>query len=82
MTPLWASRDSKGRILQYTQFSCITMTDRPLVNQGYLETLLELDQRHETLLAELDNLDRRVCEVLSEVRATFQPDAPDSGANG
>lgn len=60
----------------------ISMSGQPFVNLDHLETLLDLDRRHETLLAELDALDRRVCEVLGEVRAAFQPEAPEPHAEG
>ncbi len=54
---------------------CISMSERSFVNLPHLETLLELDRRHEELLAELGALDRRLCDVLREVRATIQPEA-------
>ncbi len=50
-------------------------------NLGHLETLLDLDKRHEELLAELEALDRRVSTVLGEVRAALYPgeaNPPDS----
>lgn len=49
------------------------MPEQTLVNLGHLETLLDLERRHEELLAELDTLDRRVSTVLSEVRASLYP---------
>lgn len=58
------------------------MSERPPVNLGHLETILDLDQRHEALLAELGTLDRRVCEVLREVRAAFRPSSPELCAGG
>lgn len=51
------------------------MSQRSFVNLAHLETLLELDQRHEELLTELGALDRRVSDVLREVRATIQAEA-------
>ncbi len=51
------------------------MAESPFVNLGHLETILDLDRKHDELLAELDTLDRRVSEVLREVRATLQPAA-------
>lgn len=53
----------------------ISMSERSFVNPAHLETLLELDRRHDELLAELGALDRRVCDVLREVRASIQPEA-------
>ncbi|MDZ7616043.1 MAG: hypothetical protein U1E05_03505 [Patescibacteria group bacterium] len=50
------------------------MSDRPFVNLAHLETLLDLDRRHEELLAQLGDLDQRVSDVLREVRAVIQPE--------
>jgi hypothetical protein len=42
-----------------------------------LDTLLEIDTRHEDLLARLDDLDKRVEQVLKEWQGGHQP--ADSG---
>ncbi len=39
----------------------------------HLDTLLELEARHEDLLLRLDELDRRVASVLTECRASHEP---------
>ncbi len=49
------------------------MPESPFVNLTHLETILELDRKHDELLAELDTLDRRVSAVLQEVRGALEP---------
>ncbi len=61
---------------------CISMSERSFVNLSHLETILELDRKHEELLVALDTLDRRVSAVLCEVRAAFQPAASEQPAAG
>jgi len=51
------------------------MAEPSFVNLDHLETILDLDRRHEELLAELDCLDQQVSTVLREVRLMLQPDA-------
>ena len=52
------------------------MAEPSFVNLDHLETILDLDRRHEELLAELDSLDQRVSTVLHEVRLLLQPETP------
>ncbi len=48
---------------------------RPMENRTpHLETLLELDNRHEELLQRLDELDTEVARVLKQWRSASQPE--------
>ena len=42
-----------------------------------LETLAELESRHDDLLERLDSLDKQVAKVLNEYRGAEQPPTPD-----
>jgi len=46
--------------------------DSPAQSAEQLHTLLELEQRHEELLDQLDQLDRRVSDALEQYRREWR----------
>lgn len=46
--------------------------DNPAQSTEQLQTLLELEQRHEELLAQLEQLDRKVSAALEEYRQEWR----------